>query len=64
MHNFKVLKSQDQYRVCEHEYKLLFIGATIVKPHPMPNIPLKLYKFLCIISKVVGSIYFHCFICV
>jgi len=45
MHNFKILKSQGQYRICEHDYKLLFIGATVVKAQPMPNILLKVYKF-------------------
>jgi len=29
MHNFKILKNQGQFRVCEHPYKLLFIGAKL-----------------------------------
>jgi len=31
MHNFKILKNQGQFRVCDHPYKLLFIGATTIK---------------------------------
>ncbi|WVY95059.1 hypothetical protein V8G54_034147 [Vigna mungo] len=45
MHNFKILKNQPQYRVCDHDYKLIFIGATIVKVQPLPNIPMKLFNF-------------------
>ena len=31
MHNFKVVKNDGQFRVCEHEYKLVFIGVTVVR---------------------------------
>ncbi|KRH13385.1 LOW QUALITY PROTEIN: hypothetical protein GLYMA_15G235800v4 [Glycine max] len=31
MHNFKVVKNDGQFRVCEHEYKLFFIGVTVVR---------------------------------
>jgi len=30
MHNFKILNNRAQYRVCNHPFKLLFIGATSV----------------------------------
>ncbi|XP_027905863.1 uncharacterized protein LOC114165436 [Vigna unguiculata] len=38
MHNFKIMKNQGQFRVCDHPYKLLFIGATTIKEQPISNI--------------------------
>ena len=35
MHNFKILKNQGQFQVCEDPYKLLFIGATTIKEQPI-----------------------------
>ncbi|RZC25573.1 hypothetical protein D0Y65_004316, partial [Glycine soja] len=29
MHNFKVVKNDGQFRVCEHEYKLLDLGVEV-----------------------------------
>jgi len=55
MHNFKILKSQGQYCICEHDYKLLFIGETAVKAHPMPNIHLKVYRFKSIKEIIDGN---------
>ncbi|KAH1060947.1 hypothetical protein GYH30_004436 [Glycine max] len=31
MHNFKVVKNDGQFRVCEHQYKLVFIGVTLLE---------------------------------
>lgn len=31
MHNFKVVPNKDQYKVCDHPYKLLFMGATTLR---------------------------------
>jgi len=39
MHNFKILKNQGQFRVCDHPYKLLFIGATTIKEQAISSIP-------------------------
>jgi len=55
MHNFKILKNDGQYRVCEHPFKLLFIGATSVKPQPIANIPKKVYEFQSILEVVAGN---------
>jgi len=38
MHNFKLLKNRAQYRVCEHPFKLLFIGATSIRPQPIASV--------------------------
>jgi len=32
MHNFKILKKKSQFIVCDHPFKLLFIGVTFVRP--------------------------------
>jgi len=55
MHNFKILKNQRQYRVCEHPYKLLFIGATTIKPQEIVNVPIRVYNFKSIKEIVDGT---------
>jgi len=45
MHNFKILKNRAQYRVCDHPFKLLFIGATSIRSQPIASIPAKVWKF-------------------
>ncbi|KAG4956974.1 hypothetical protein JHK85_043354 [Glycine max] len=42
MHNFKVVKNDGQFRVCEHEYKLFFIGVTVVREADLHELPFKL----------------------
>ena len=54
MHNFKILKNEGQYRVCEHPYKLLFIGATFVKSQAIPKVPMKDFSFKSI-KEIVGG---------
>ncbi|XP_027932882.1 replication protein A 70 kDa DNA-binding subunit C-like [Vigna unguiculata] len=54
MHNFKIVKNDGQYRVCDHPFKLLFIGATSVRPQPIANIPNSVYQFRSI-KEVVAS---------
>jgi len=55
MHNFKLLKNRAQYRVCEHPFKLLFIGATSIRPQPIASIPRKLWKFKSIKDIIDGK---------
>ena len=55
MHNFKILKNEGQYRVCEHPYKLLFIGATSVKLQAIAKLPMKAYSFKSIKDIVSGN---------
>jgi len=57
MHNFKILKNQGQFRVCEHPYKLLFIGATTIKQQPISSIPLNIYNFKSI-EDIVDENYY------
>jgi len=37
IHNFKILKNEGQYRICEYPFKLLFIVATSVSPNLLPK---------------------------
>ncbi|XP_027905891.1 replication protein A 70 kDa DNA-binding subunit C-like [Vigna unguiculata] len=55
MHNFKLLKNRAQYRVCEHPFMLLFIGATSIRPQPIASIPRKLWKFKSIKDIIDGK---------
>ncbi|XP_027938453.1 replication protein A 70 kDa DNA-binding subunit E-like [Vigna unguiculata] len=55
MHNFKILNNRAQYRVCDHPYKLLFIGATSVRRQPIASIPAKVWKFKSIKDIIDGN---------
>jgi len=55
MHNFKILKNQGLFRVCDHPYKLLFIRATTIKEQPISSIPLNIYNFKTIEDIVNGN---------
>ncbi|KAL2977312.1 hypothetical protein AAZX31_13G059600 [Glycine max] len=46
MHNFKVVKNDGQFRVCEHEYKLVFIGVTVVREADLHELPFKEFRFV------------------
>jgi len=63
MHNFKLLKNKAQYRVCEHPFKLLFIGATSIRPQPIASIPRKLWKFKSIKDIIDGKYCSDLFVC-
>jgi len=54
MHNFKVVKNDGQFRVCEHEYKLVFIGVTIVRKADLHELPFKEFRFVEF-GNVVGG---------
>ena len=45
IHNFKILKNEGQYRVCEHPFKLLFIVVTSVKPQLIAQVLMKVFSF-------------------
>jgi len=55
MHNFKILNNRAQYRVCDHPFKLLFIGATSVRRQPIASIPAKVWKFKSIKDIIDGN---------
>ncbi|RZC03167.1 hypothetical protein D0Y65_018008, partial [Glycine soja] len=55
MHNFKVVKNDGQFRVCEHEYKLVFIGVTVVREADLHELPFKEFRFVEFGNVVAGN---------
>ncbi|XP_028236967.1 uncharacterized protein LOC114416301 [Glycine soja] len=55
MHNFKVVKNDGQFRVCEHEYKLFFIGVTVVREADLHELPFKGFRFVEFANVVAGN---------
>ncbi|KAL5179701.1 Replication protein A DNA-binding subunit C [Glycine soja] len=55
MHNFKVVKNDGQFRVCEHEYKLFFIGVTVVREADLHELPFKEFRFVEFANVVAGN---------
>ncbi|KAH1241866.1 Replication protein A DNA-binding subunit E [Glycine max] len=55
MHNFKVLKNNGQYRVCDHQFKLVFIGVTVIRECVLEDIPFRKYMFAGFADVVAGQ---------
>jgi len=51
-HNFKTVKNDCQYMVCEHPLELLLIRATFVKPQPIEK---TVYEFESIKEVVADN---------
>eukprot|EP00256_Glycine_max_P036999 XP_006584413.2 uncharacterized protein LOC102661586 [Glycine max] len=56
MHNFRVNKNDGQYRVCDHAYKLTFIGVTVVRQCELDGLPFKKYRFVEFCDVIVGQL--------
>ena len=56
MHNFKVTKNDGQYRVCDHPYKLTFIGVTVVRQCELDGLPFKNYRFVDFSDVIAGQL--------
>ncbi|KAG4963413.1 hypothetical protein JHK85_040866 [Glycine max] len=54
MHNFKVIKNDGKFRVCDHEYKLCFTGVTVVRQCDMEQLPFRKFRFVAF-SSVIAS---------
>ncbi|KAG4958944.1 hypothetical protein JHK82_035650 [Glycine max] len=55
MHNFKVMKNDGQFRVCEHQYKLVFTGVTVVRQSNLDHLPFKEFKFVEFSNVIAGD---------
>ena len=55
MHNFKVLKNNGQYRVYDHQFKLVFIGVTVVRQCVLDDVPFRKYRFARFADVVAGQ---------
>ncbi|KAL5159611.1 hypothetical protein HKD37_15G043904 [Glycine soja] len=69
MHNFKVVKNDGQFRVCEHEYKLFFIGVTklicmncLLRNFDLLNFQMLLLAILCLACWLVSIVTICAFI--
>ncbi|RZC03385.1 hypothetical protein D0Y65_018169, partial [Glycine soja] len=54
MHNFKVMKNDDQFRICDHQYKLVFTGVTVLRQSNLEDLPFKKYQFADFTNIVAG----------
>ncbi|KAG5042575.1 hypothetical protein JHK87_006490 [Glycine soja] len=54
MHNFKVMKNDGQFRVCDRQYKLVFTGVTVVRQSDFEDLPFKKYKFVDFTNVIIG----------
>ncbi|KAG4951814.1 hypothetical protein JHK85_045681 [Glycine max] len=54
MHNFKVIKNDGKFRVCDHEYKLCFNGVTVVRQCDMEQLPFRKFRFVAFSSVIAG----------
>eukprot|EP00256_Glycine_max_P032621 XP_006577464.1 uncharacterized protein LOC102669384 [Glycine max] len=54
MHNFKVMKNDGKFRVCDHEYKLCFTRVTVVRQSDMEHLPFRKFKFVDFSSVIAG----------
>ncbi|KAG5127016.1 hypothetical protein JHK82_027851 [Glycine max] len=43
-----------QFRICDHRYKLVFTGATVVRQSDLEDLPFKKYKFADFTNVIVG----------
>ncbi|KAG4909111.1 hypothetical protein JHK87_055227 [Glycine soja] len=55
MHNFKVMKNDGQFRVCEHQYKLVFIGVIVVGQSNLDDLPFKEFRFVEFSNIIYGN---------
>ena len=55
MHNFKVIKNDGKFRVCDHEYKLCFTGVTVVRQCDMEQLPFRKFRFVSFSSVIAGD---------
>ncbi|RZC11654.1 hypothetical protein D0Y65_011733 [Glycine soja] len=54
MHNFKVIKNDGKLKNCDHEYKLCFIGVTVVRKCDMEQLPFRKFRFFAFSSVIAG----------
>ncbi|KAG4937065.1 hypothetical protein JHK85_051984 [Glycine max] len=54
MHNFKVIKNDGKFRVCDHGYKLCFTGVTVVRQCDMERLPFRKFRFVDFSSVIAG----------
>jgi len=56
MHNFRVSMNDGQFRVCDHPYKLTFIGVMVVRQCELDELPFKNYRFADFSDVIAGQL--------
>jgi len=46
MHNFKVMKNDCQFKICDHEYKLSFTRVTVVRQSDTEHLTFRKFRFV------------------
>ncbi|KAG5049569.1 hypothetical protein JHK85_010672 [Glycine max] len=54
MHNFKVMKNDGKFRICDHEYKLCYTGVTVVRQCNMEHLPFRKFRFVDFSTVIAG----------
>ncbi|KAL5134519.1 hypothetical protein HKD37_03G007654 [Glycine soja] len=54
MHNFKVMKNDGKFIICDHEYKLSFTRVTVVRQSNMEHLPFRKFKFVDFSTVIAG----------
>ena len=55
MHNFKVIKNDGQFRVCQHQYKLVFAGVIVTRQSNLDDLPFKEFRFVEFSNILTGG---------
>lgn len=53
--NFEIQNNKGEYKICNHQYKLVFAKATIAKEHDLPAIPFYKYDFTSFGDLLTGD---------
>ncbi|KAL2972066.1 hypothetical protein AAZX31_15G234100, partial [Glycine max] len=54
MHNFKVMKNDGQFRLCDHQYKLAFTEVTVVRQSDLDHLPFRKFRFADFSNVIAG----------
>ena len=55
MHNFKLIKNDGQFRVCQHQYKLVFAGVIVTRQSNLDDLPFKEFRFVEFSNILTGG---------
>ncbi|AES62036.1 uncharacterized protein [Medicago truncatula] len=55
MQNFKVLKNDLQFKLCDHPCKMIIHGGSVICEHPFPNIPRTKVEFKTFAEILTGK---------
>ncbi|KAL2951704.1 hypothetical protein AAZX31_19G068300 [Glycine max] len=62
MHNFKVMKNDGQFRICDQQYKLVFTGVIVLGQSNLEDLPFKNINLLISPISLLGSSNLNCWL--